>query len=351
MCYYARLVPIVLACLASTSRAEILPSFQLSAAAWRATHVVVVDAKGTVMESWKGDLAVGARIPVKEFSVPDSATVYYGYTESDPTEKLVTPRDAVGRVTDVRRAFFLIRKGIGATAEASSWQPAELIGRDMSVSVAWIESGQTFAIQQWINPGPALMHPLHLSETSLQAEVVRLVELQDDLRRAIQESDPLARAERLVSFLSPGDGRAHQEAIKALTECGRPAWRVVRRLLAQKEHLPIHHRLIHVAGDLVGADAIGELEPIVREESQYWSGLVKAGVTPVEYNPPMSDHYYKLSSSLFVLKRLGYRDPAGIVAKLRTEWDAVPRLAHLGSGDGKGRSPILQYADAILKPN
>jgi hypothetical protein len=240
---------------------------------------------------------------------------------------------------------------MGPVAEASSWQPAETFGADMSASAVWIENGQTFAIQQWINPGPALMHPLRLSEAGLKAEVDRQVELQKDLHHAIADPDPLVRAERLVSFLSPNDHLACEESIKALTACGQAAWPVIRRLLAQRDRLPIHHRLIHVAGDVVGAEATGVLEKIVRDEAEYWSGLLKAGVTPVPFNPPMSDHYYKLSSSLFVLKRLGYRDPAQIVAKLRAEWDAVPSLAHLGSGDGKGRSPILHYADEILKSN
>ena len=100
--------------------------------------------------------------------------------------------------------------------------------------------------------------------------------------------------------------------------------------------------------EVAGSDAFSELERIVREESQYWSWIVKSSDAPISWNPPMSNHFSRLSCSLGVLKRLGYRDPSGIVAKLRTEWDADPRLAHLGSGDNKGRSPVLEHADAIL---
>jgi hypothetical protein len=63
----------------------------------------------------------------------------------------------------------------------------------------------------------------------------------------------------------------------------------------------------------------------------------------------MHHHYYRLSASLFVMKRAGYSDEAGVVRELRESWDANPALQHLGSGGGKGRSPVLEYADEILK--
>jgi len=174
--------------------------------------------------------------------------------------------------------------------------------------------------------------------------------VQHDLLAAAKDPDPLARAERLVSFLWPANRWAQSEAIDALKGCGKPAWRVVRRLLTQEEYFTIHHELVFVAMEVAGTEAFGELERIVREETQYWYWVVKSGETPVTGNPPMHCHYSRLSGSLNVLKRLGYRDSEGIVAKLRTEWDADPRLAHLGSGGDKGRSPILEYADEILKP-
>jgi hypothetical protein len=222
--------------------------------------------------------------------------------------------------------------------------------KQMSTSVAWIERNQSFAMQQWMNPGLVLMHPLNLGEMALHAEVDRLVELQQDMHNAVKERDPLARAERLVSFLRPHDRWVFLDALEELKNCGPPAWRVIRRLLSQDELLSIHSDLIHVSEKTASTDAISVLERILGEDAQYWSRIVKAGQIPVSYNPPMSDHYYRLSSCLSVLSRLGYHDPQGLVAKLRADWEAIPSLAHLGSGDGKGRSPILRCADQILAP-
>src|SRR5690349_2248746 len=49
------------------ARASILPSFDLHDCANRASHVVVVNDKGVVLESWRGDLKPGDRVPLDEF--------------------------------------------------------------------------------------------------------------------------------------------------------------------------------------------------------------------------------------------------------------------------------------------
>jgi hypothetical protein len=347
-----QLVSILLSLFATAgAHAEIAASFDLDIVAWRATHVVVVDAKGVVTESWKGDLPVGSKIPTDAWKFPTNETIYYGYFEKEPIPaNAIVPADGARRVTSTRRVFFLVRVGEGEVEVAESWKPVEQFGSSMSVSVAWIDNDQSFAIQQWMNPGPALMRPLSLTEAELKGEVTRLVDLQQDLRIAANERDPLARAERLVSFLRPQDRFAFRNALEELAKCGQPAWRVICRLLTQSEYLSIHHDLIFVAETVAGAEATSELERIVREDMRYWSRLVEFNPNPVTYNPPMSDHYFRLSACLFVLKRVGYRDPQGLVAKLRTDWEAVPSLSHLGSGDGKGRSPILEDADKILAP-
>jgi len=346
---HACLIAIAIAFVAGTAQAEVQPDFDFFTSTWRATHVVVVDSAGVVIESWKGDLASGAKIPTEQWKLPEKETVYYGDSEREPVPEYVKlPASAVLRTTGARRVFFLKRRDAGGIADAATWQPPGIFGA-ISESVAWVENGQVFVLRyREIHPGPPMMRPLRLTESQMKAKVLQLCELQHDLRAAAKEPDPLARAERLVSFLRPADRWAHLEALEAMKGCGKPAWRVVRRLLTQEEYLTIHHELVFAAMEVAGSEAFGELERIVREESQYWSWVVKSGETPVEYNPPMSYHFSRLSCSLGVLKRLGYRDPEGIVAKLRTEWDADPRLAHLGSGGGDGRSPVLEHADEIL---
>lgn len=342
------LIAIAIALVAGSAQAEVHPDFDFTTSAWRATHVVVVDSAGVVIESWKGDLASGAKIPTEQWKHPEADTVYYGDSETEPVpEDVKLPADAVRRITGARRVFFLKRADAGDISDPATWQLPGIHGV-MSESVAWVENGQVFVLRYRMDyPGPPMMRPLRLTEADVKEKVLRLCELQHDLRAAAKEPDPLARAERLVSFLWPANIWAQSEAIEALKGCGKPAWRVVRRLLKQEEYLTIHHKLVFVAMEVAGSEAFGELERIVREESQYWSWIVKSSETPISWNPPITTHYSRLSGSLGVLERLGYRDPEGIVAKLRTEWEADPRLERLGGGGG--RSPVLMRADEILR--
>lgn len=344
------LIAIAIALIAGSAHAETHPEFDFDGSAWRATHVVVVDAAGMVIESWKGDLASGVEIPTEQWKHPGHDTVYYGDSETEPVPLDVkVPADAVRRTTGARRVFFLKRRELGDIAESATWQLPGNHGVT-SESVAWVENGQVLVLRYRQDfPGPPMMRPLSLTERQMKAKVLRLCELQDDLRAAAIDPDPQVRAERLVSFLWSGNRLAQTEALEAMKGCGKPAWRVVRRLLAQEEYFAIHHKLVFVAMEVAGSEAFGELERIVLEESQYWSWVVKSGESPVSYNPPMSTHYSRLSGTLGVLKRLGYRDPEGIVAKLRTEWETDPRLLHLGSGGDKARSPVLEHADEILR--
>jgi hypothetical protein len=346
-----RLIAIVLCCFGGRACAETWPTFELTTSTWHATHVAVIDASGVVLESWKGDLKSGARIPVEQWNLPTRETVYYGRSGPEPgPDDPKLPMDAVREVTNARRVFFLKRKGDGDIANAATWAPALLFGSEMSLAVAWLANGEAFGIRDRDDHYPPRMRPMRLNEAQVKSVVRRLVELQQGLHKAARDPDPVARAERMVSFLRPDERLAFLEAIEVMKGCGKPAWGVVRRLLTQEEFLPIHHDLVHVAMHVAGTEAIGEVERIVREESQYWASVVRSGERPVEYNPPMSWHFSRLASSLNVLMRLDYRDPNGIVAKLRADWEADPRLAHLGSGGNNERSPVLKYADEILKP-
>src|SRR5262245_27086814 len=42
------------------------PMLEAHAGAWGASHIVVVDSTGKILEVWKGDLKVGDKLPVNE---------------------------------------------------------------------------------------------------------------------------------------------------------------------------------------------------------------------------------------------------------------------------------------------
>lgn len=322
----------------SVAFAEILPSFTLDYEAWEATDVVVMDQTGVVLETWKGTLKVKDRLPVDEFKITSSAEVHYGLFReaSDP------PKDRVKQVTGERRVLFL--KG---DAERKTWKPASMYGK-WDTATIWIEKGEGFAWQQWVNPGPSLMRPL-ASEDAIRQVVERVAEAQAAIIAAMDDPDLTSRAKSVFRYVNDKNYRARNVTANELKKCGPAAWPLIQAQLQDESRLSIHSNLIHIAGSAAFDDALPVLETIVREETKYWNGLPSKHLQGAEYTPPMHHHYYRLSASLCLMKRAGYSDEAGIVRKLRESWDANPALQHLGSGGGKGRSPVLEYADEILK--
>ena len=84
---------------ASPARAEILPSFGTGQCESNATHVVVVDDTGKVLESWRGDLAPGDVLPIAEFRLPKEAGHRPGFG--------IGPKTVSGK----RVVLFLVKDG------------------------------------------------------------------------------------------------------------------------------------------------------------------------------------------------------------------------------------------------
>jgi hypothetical protein len=323
-------------CLSRAAIADLGPNFNLAYAAWEATDVVVVDSKGVILEVWKGDLEPRSAIPIESFKTTVAPEVTYDGFDSDGK---VPTQDRVKRVTGDRRAFFLKRGDkLGAWKPVSSWNE----------STIWIEQAEVFALQQGSDMGRSLIRPFWTEEKT-KNEAERIVGVQKAIRTAAMDSDPTARAKRMTAFLGEENYLALNETLEILKSCGSQVWPVIRPLIDDEEKLPIHSRLIHVAGAAAIDDARPTIESIIESELKYWDSLSNDEQRAGSYSPPMHFHYYKLSACLFVLKRSEYRDSKGLVAKLRSKWSTVPNLRHLGGAGSTGRSPILTYADEILQ--
>ena len=143
--------------LARSAWAETVPSFALEYAKREATHIVVVDSEGGVLESWRGDLAKGAVVPFQATKEPIPVVCPFPREPHEPN---------VESVTGKRRVLFLIR---GKTA--ASWTPAGYLLPEARFATVWIEKGRCFAVYQFENPGRgALMHPLYMDEQRLKEE-------------------------------------------------------------------------------------------------------------------------------------------------------------------------------------
>lgn len=325
--------------------AEILPSFHFDVCAWKATDVVVIDLKGRVIECWKGELQPGDELPISTWNLVEDSEIHPPWWERVSGRSQGAP---LGRVSGQRRTLFLVRDRGKPAEDSNAWEAAS-IWRDINSSVVWLENEKAFAIQQSMNPGPALMHSLSLTAKALRTEVARLAQQQKALRTAAKEADAQLRAKGMVRFLEEKNYLARKEALEVLKDCGDAAWPVVEPLLFDEKHLPLHADLIHLLDKVGGKNAVPAIEKIIVSEIDYWESLSQMEQQVGSYNPPMHYHYYKLSACLFVLKQSGYRDTKGIVLTLQQKWDANPVLSHLGGGGGPdGRSPILKSADKIL---
>src|SRR5262249_36922019 len=138
--------------LPATASAERVPSFHEESSARAATHIVVVDGEGRILESWKGDLRQMGRLPVDKLHIPPPQAISYLFHE----KKAKDPE----RVSGTRMVLYLIREGSG-------WRPASL-GEGMDIAVVWLENGRGYAFQQIKNPGPLLLAPLERTEQDLK---------------------------------------------------------------------------------------------------------------------------------------------------------------------------------------
>jgi hypothetical protein len=151
---------LALVLLREVSRAESVPEFSLDHASANATHIVVVDASGTVSESWRGDLGKGERIPFAAAKEPLKV--------NEPRPRLPPDeRPVVKEVSGKRRVLFL-KRAKGET----KWTPVGFLKEEEQFATVWIEKGECFAIYQFMNPGNgAQMLPLYMNEEQLRKTV------------------------------------------------------------------------------------------------------------------------------------------------------------------------------------
>ncbi len=208
------------ALLTSGASAAERPSFWDRYSAWHATHVVVVDRDGKVLESWKGNLKTGQKIVLKPLRIPQTPQVAARHAAGPNDLKAVTGQ----------RMILFLRRG------AKGWEPASLFG-GMTVSVVWVEGTRAYAFVQEQNPGASEVVPLRQTEGDLKDIVRQAVRVQAALERAVAEPDRAKRARALVPFLDEPTYGSRGAAFDALAACGRDALPVLRPLLEDDKRL------------------------------------------------------------------------------------------------------------------
>src|SRR5262249_11283912 len=129
----------------SLLRSEILPTFSMGHNEKEASHIVVVNDAGKVLESWRGDLKPGDVLPIAEFHLKPAL----------PIGKFGRKEGAPEKMSGKRMVLFLKRGGskYGRGPVVGNWASPNFMG-GFDVATLWIEDGRAVAGEPVIYPGP-----------------------------------------------------------------------------------------------------------------------------------------------------------------------------------------------------
>lgn len=230
-----------------SARAESLPTFH-PACSYRATHIVVVatepggGGRFKVAESWKGDLRPGDAL-----TIPGLA------------------RDAKGDMV-----IFMARNADPKSADP--WKPVG-VGEEWRVSVAWFDGGKVVAVQQHLNPGPAVVS--HLSFVNSRKDFKQLVAYYVDTERAFAAARAIENlGERAAAFarVVSGEYDKKDEAFVELGKCGPKALPALRAYLKRPPDY-LHDDAVRAMAAAGGKDAVPELHEMLKAELAYWKAV------------------------------------------------------------------------------
>lgn len=182
------------------------PMDQARSDAWHASHIVVADATGKVLEVWKGDLKVGDVLPVDEkvwrLALPQVIR-HNGVAEAA----------VEGKKVHADRVILFLKKA--GPNRPDLIKPGEWVGlRPFFVSAG--KDGvfaQVYVMENGVQP----VYVVAKSEAAFKAEYLPIAEHRTALDAAVAEPDVKRRAERLRPFVT---GAGRPEAFEALAGCG-----------------------------------------------------------------------------------------------------------------------------------
>lgn len=332
--------------LPSVARADMEPSFELSGVAWRAEAVVVasegavIDGALTVVSSLRGPLAAGARIRLPSLALfaPDARRARCDGPFGASCE---------GRVSGQRMLVFLRRDARGA------WVGADRHGTER-VSVAWLEGGNVYALQQHMNPGPAAIS-LVGTEAAVTQQIAAATARRAEHARALAVADPARRAFELVALLrgtnEQADWAVNERVYDDLARIGPPAVPALRSAVGDPRLLGGRDQLVTVLGRAGGAAVASDMVAIVTAETAFWRA--RAPQLPVGWwnfaGPPQADvmllrdRYSVLLMALRALVAAPSPSARASVTALRDFWRSLPQLE-----DRSGLNQMSETCDEVL---
>ena len=309
---------------AGSVRGESLPTFRLDRSNKHATHVVVVNKNGYVLESWRGNLPKDTQLPV------DKMRFQKDWRVSDFSDaKAKRPAKASGE----RVVLFLCDgySWTGRPVGPGGWSPS---GFDFDTSAVWVEDGTALAVDQIVNPGDQVLVSIG-TEKEVKAAVR---ELNDSAAKALKEADekPAAeRAKRLGKFIADTPAFA-AEAFARLEKCGKAAVPVAAAMCDGAKPAVGPGEQIAAARTLVrlGKPAQKELLKQFDRHLTFWkeqSALIENGR---RLEPEYGHEWMAKQLAELVAQPAAFTDAtteqAKAVAELRKLWADHPLLSRLG---------------------
>lgn len=327
----------------ATARAVIRPSFQMESAALGATDIVVaVPTPGsdtlTVVETWKGTLAVGAGILVKDLpAVP---------TVTRDVFNLGAPQVAI---EGKRVVLFLVRAEQDGAAAVGVYVGAMPWGGTQG-SIAYVEGGQVYVYQQVFNPGPSTPRAYGKSEKEFREEAQPLLAAQEALEKAVHLADAGARAKALAAVLAgPGGGALQTRVVEALGNCGPAALPVLRPLLRNGQSPP--PGLVEAVVLAARSEGAKELGAILHEEAAFWA---KRGpelpvgwwnqLEPAAEREALRGRYTVLGQALSCFEKKPVLAAGADLAQLYQVWSTVPAL-----NDASGLGQMTEMLKKVVE--
>ncbi len=195
----------------ATVRGESLPTFSLTRSNKHATHVVVVNKNGSVLESWRGNLPKDTQLPVDKMRFQKNWQI--GDLDDAKAKR-------AAKASGERVVLFLCDgySWIGRPVGPGGWSAS---GFDFDTSAVWVEGGVALALDQLSNPGDQVLVSIG-TEKEVKAAVQAMNDAAADKLKQADDKPAAERAKLLGKVIADTPGFA-AEAFARLEKCGEAA--------------------------------------------------------------------------------------------------------------------------------
>lgn len=356
----------------NSANAEILPSFYLDGATWKATDIAIVDEGKTidgrlmVIESLQGSLKKGEVIvapKLKKFHDKSWRTtgrsLYRGIVKFRYNQKI---KPAI--MTGQRMLIFLqypsknttphtLKHSDHITVEGRAgqlWIPAIWSGTE--ASTVWLEKGKAYSFVQNMNPGPSVLIKLRLDEKEMLVRIRKFVAAQDDLKRIDKMKNKSLAAKQASAYIDSKFIYLRQDALTALGHCGQAALPILLQILTDPQKADIHNKAVGAIALIKGSNIDKKLTELFEQDVALWQKLgpkLKRGWWSGNgLNPQKVRQYRNLYSRtlayVYALKKRHVTQARKPLDRFHSFWRSLPQL-----DDPSGLNQMSQECGLALK--